>query len=349
MGRVHFSMGTDHPPMSLFWQAFSGGVRRLCESKLKVLVTGGSGFIGTHLVNLLLEKGHQVRVFDRRVPRSDTVEWVDGDLRWVGDCDRAMRGVDAVMHLAARISVDESLDFIWEYFNDNLISTINIFHAALKHGVNRIVFTSSCEVYGDTPIKGASEDAACNPTSPYAASKYAAERAALSYKNVYPDLKLTVFRPFNTFGEWQRPFRAGAVIPTFVLLALDGRPLVVHGDGNQTRDYVYVKDVVAAQVLGLEREIEGVFNIASGQPQSIRSVAQAITKRIGATKIEYRPDPRRGAQLQNSVGDATRLRGATGWKPITGFEKGLDEVIHWYKENGRLFSLGAPRFSSAES
>jgi len=311
---------------------------------MRVLVTGGAGFIGTHLVRLLLEKGHQVRIFDRRVPKGADAEWVDGDLRWVGDCDRATRGVDAVMHLAARISVDESLDFIWEYFNDNLTSTINIFHAALKHGVNRIVFTSSCEVYGNTEISGVREDYACNPTSPYAASKYAAERAALSYKNVFPDLKLAVFRPFNTFGEWQRPFRAGAVIPTFVLSALNDKPLVVHGDGSQTRDYLHVSDVVAAQVSGLETGLEGVFNIASGQPRTIRSIAEAVARRVANTKIDYRQDPRRGAQLQNSVGDSAKLREATGWQPRVEFEKGLDEVISWYKENRKLFLLGSSRF-----
>jgi UDP-glucose 4-epimerase len=304
---------------------------------LKVLVTGGSGFIGTHLVDLLIKKGYQVRVLDRRVPKVSGVEWMEGDLRWLGDCDRAVRGVDAVMHLAARISVDESLDFVWEYFNDNLMATINIFHASITRGVNRIIFTSSCEVYGNTPPTGAREDHPCNPTSPYAASKYAAERAALAFKHVFPHLKLTILRPFNTFGEWQRPFRAGAVIPTFILSALQNKPLVIHGKGDQTRDFLYVKDIALAHVLALEKEIEGIFNIASGVPRTIISVAEAIVKRLGMGRIEFQPDPRGGAQVQTSVGNAENFMKASGWKPEHDFEKALDEVVRWYKEKGKLF------------
>jgi nucleoside-diphosphate-sugar epimerase/intein/homing endonuclease len=678
---------------------------------MKVLVTGGSGFIGTHVMEELLSRGHEVKVFDRRVPKSDRVEWLDGDLRWLGDCDRAVRGADAIIHLAARISVDESLEYIWQYFNDNLMSTVNLFLAAAKNGVNRIVFTSSCEVYGETPEKGATEEAACNPTSPYAASKYAAERAALSFKRVHPELKLAVMRPFNsiladqlapvfndrhlridtiselvpgrqytvpcfdedsfemrlgkgtliaepatqkdayeiatkygrtvkvtgdhsvfkwshrnlsnkngrlvatpvrelevgdriaiptklpcierdiksislkmddreevdipvsddllwllgfyaadgsatyyskgvvvafssdehllrrakaildrmgiashhraatrgrspalragssvlsgilsllgfmdeeipnwviqlpltrlkfflegfregdgthawrgrrasvdpkmtmsfttssqkvaerlnyilmrfgalasmnrylttfkqrygdrksplyrisvsglpegasildwdegtnqktsahkigdlalvgieriskcsmsdfvydfsvpggenfvggtgischnTFGEWQKPYRAGAVIPTFILQALKGGNLKVHGSGDQVRDFVYVKDIAKAHVDVLEKEGEGIFNVATGQARSINSVAEFILKATGKARIEHVPDVRKEAQLRYSVGDSERIRRAIGWKPASEFEPTLSRVIKWYESNSR--------------
>ena len=297
---------------------------------MKVLVTGGSGFIGTHIIEELQSRGHVVKVFDRRVPKAKGVEWLDGDLRWLGDCDRAVIGCDAIMHLAARISVDESLEYLWHYFNDNLMSTVNLFMAAAKRGVNQVLFTSSCEVYGETPEKGATEEAPCNPTSPYAASKYAAERAALTFKRVHPELKLAVLRPFNTFGEWQKPYRAGAVIPTFILEGMKGRPLKVHGDGTQTRDFVYVKDIAKAQVDVLEKQCEGIYNIASGKSRTINSVADAVIKTIGKGKVEHVPDARKGAQLNFSVGDSAKIRRDAGWTPAHDFESALRKVAEWY-------------------
>ena len=308
-------------------------------AKMRVLVTGGSGFIGTHIVEELQTRGHKVKVFDRRVPKAEGVEWLDGDLRWGGDCDRAVRDTDAILHLAARISVDESLDYIWHYFNDNLMSTVNLFMAAAKHKVNHVLFTSSCEVYGETPKSGATEDAPCDPTSPYAASKYAAERAALTFKRVHPELRLAVLRPFNTFGEWQKPYRAGAVIPTFILEALKNQSLRIHGDGEQTRDFVYVKDIAKAHVDVLEKDREGIFNIASGRARSINSVAESIVELVGKGRIEHVPDSRKGAQLLYSVGDATRIAEATGWKPKYEFAPTLKKVVRWYESNSPLVPM----------
>ena len=303
---------------------------------MKVLVTGGSGFIGTHVIEELQSRGHMVKVFDRRIPKVKNVEWLDGDLRWAGDCDRAVRNTDAIMHLAARISVDESLDYIWNYFNDNLMSTVNLFMAAAKHGVDHILFTSSCEVYGETPRAGATEEALCNPTSPYAASKYAAERAALTFKRVHPELNLAVLRPFNTFGEWQKPYRAGAVIPTFIMEALKDRPLKIHGKGSQARDYVYARDIAKAHVELMEKEREGIFNVATGKARTINSIANSIVEIVGKGSVEHVPDVRKGAQLQYSVGNATKLTNATGWKPVHEFEPTLKKVIRWYASNDPL-------------
>jgi UDP-glucose 4-epimerase len=305
---------------------------------LKVLVTGGAGFIGTHISELLLQKGHEVRVLDRRVPKAKDVEWIDGDLRWLGDCDRAVRGVDAIMHLAARISVDESLDYIWQYFNDNLMTTVNLLIAGSKHGADRVVFTSSCEVYGETPKNGATEESPCNPTSPYAASKYAAERAGLTFKNVNENLKLAVMRPFNTFGEWQKPFQAGAVIPTFILQALRGQTLKIHGKGEQVRDFVYVKDIARAEVAVLEKGCEGIFNIATGVPRSVNEVAEEVVGLVKKGKVEHVPDSRKGAQLHYSVGNSARLREATGWKPEADFTKTLGRVVEWYASQNTRFA-----------
>ena len=234
--------------------------------------------------------------------------------------------------------MEESVYYIWNYFNDNLMSTVNLFMAAAKHEVNHILFTSSCEVYGETPKTGAREDAPCNPTSPYAASKYAAERAALTFTKVHPGLRLAILRPFNTFGEWQKPYRAGAVIPTFILESLKGKPLRVHGEGRQTRDYVYVKDIARGHVDVLEKEEEGIFNNATGRARTINSIAEAVVRLTGKGSIEHVPDSRKGAQLRYSVGDATKIEEATGWRPRSPFEPTLKKVVKWYEMNGHLMS-----------
>lgn len=304
----------------------------MCFSLKKVLVTGGAGFIGSHLVEELLSKGYQVTVLDRRVPLASDAKWIDGDLRWIGDCDRAVRGVDAVFHLAARISVDESLDYVHEYFNDNVFSTLNMMRAAQKQGVSRFIYTSSCEVYGDIMAGRASEEYPCRPTSPYAASKHAAESAVMALGRSY-DLEVTVVRPFNAFGERQKAFRSGSVIPTFVVSVLQGKPILVHGDGSQIRDYLYVKDIVQAHIKTLEGNPpnRSIFNVASGTGISLRQVAEKISERMGKAEIRYVEDPRGEAQLRRSIGDPSKIESLLGWSQQWSFDKALDPVIDHYK------------------
>lgn len=299
---------------------------------MRALVSGGSGFIGSHVSRALVEKGHEVRVLDRRLPKSTNVEWVDGDLRWIGDCDRAMRDIDVVFHLAARISVDESIKYVLEYFSENLLCTLNLLDAALKNGVKRFIYTSTCEVYGDTIGQMADETFPCNPTSPYAASKYAAERAALAFGRTY-DLPVVVLRPFNTFGEDQKPFIAGAVIPTFIILALRNQDLVIHGDGSQTRDYTYVKDLAEAHafVSTTPLERQAILNASSGVGHSIRDIAEQILRLTKSeSRLRFVDDPRKGAQLVKSVGNSAKLR-SLGWHRNWKFEEGLERTIDWYK------------------
>jgi nucleoside-diphosphate-sugar epimerase len=300
----------------------------------KVLVTGGSGFIGSHLVDSLAEKGYDTRVMDRHPPKNENVEWSDGDLRWMGDCDKATKDVDVVFHLAARISVDESLDYVWHYFNDNYLTTVNLCSASLKNKIKRLIFASSCEVYGDiNEGMVGDENQPCDPISPYAASKYASERAAVAFCQSFA-LPLTVIRAFNTFGERQRPFRAGSVIPTFILMALQNKNINIHGDGNQVRDYTYVKDVVDAYLLSLEKNLGDleIFNIASGIPRTVNEIAhKVINHSESKSKITYADDPRGKAQIRRSVGCAEKARKVLGWKPKYDFDESLKGVIKYYK------------------
>jgi nucleoside-diphosphate-sugar epimerase len=312
-----------------------------CET-LRALVTGGSGFIGSHLTEALVNEGVQVRILDRRVPKCSGAEWIDGDLRWIGDCDRATRDVDTVFHLAARISVDESMQYVLEYFSDNVTGTINILSAARKNGVRKFIYTSTCEVYGDTLGPKADENHPCNPTSPYAASKFAAERAALSFGRAF-NFPVVILRPFNTFGERQKPFVAGAVIPTFVILALQNRDLVIHGDGSQTRDYTYVKDLSQAFILAMNAaESQSVFNVASGVGRSIREIAEQVVQFAESrSTIRVVDDPRGGAQLKASVGDSTKLM-SLGWRPKVSFEEALKKTIESYKTEISQYPIHIP-------
>lgn len=300
---------------------------------MKILVTGGSGFIGSHLVDLLLDKGHQVSVVDGHPVKNKNAEWIDGDLRWIGDCDKAVEGKDIVFHLAARISIDESIDRVLHYFNDNYLSTINICMSCKKYDIKRLVDISSCEVYGNVPKGKADESNPCNPTSPYAASKYAAERSAIAFCNSF-NIPITVIRPFNVFGERQKAFRGGSVIPTFIQLALHNKPLIIHGDGNQIRDYLYVKDTVGLLALTLERELGNteILNVASGKGRTIKDIAEKIVRYTKSnSKLEFINDPRGKAQMLRSVGNSSRARTLLGWKPIYDFDLALKKTIEFYK------------------
>ena len=238
----------------------------------------------------------------------------------------------AVFRLAARISVDESIEYVLQYFNDNLLCTLNVLNAALKNGVRKFVYTSTCEVYGDTFEGKADETHPCNPTSPYAASKYAAERAVLAFGRTH-DFPVLVLRPFNTFGERQKPFTHGAVILTFIVLALQNKDLIVHGDGSQTRDYTYVKDLAEAHVFAMKSNAEkqSIFNVATGVGQSIKEISEQVLQLTGSkSKMRLVGDPRKGAQLKVSVGDSNKLR-SLGWHPRRDFGEALRKTIEWYK------------------
>jgi len=320
----------------------------LLNRSRKILVTGGSGFIGSHLVDLLCEKGHRVRVADRHVPYRGDVGYMRTDLSWLGDAMKATEGIDVVYHLAARISVDESLDLVRQYFHDNLMSTVNVCLAAQRSHVKRFIYISSCEVYGNVAEGKADEQYPCNPTSPYAASKYSAERAAIACCTS-SNIPIIVLRPFNTFGERQKAFRAGSVIPTFILQAIHDKALQIHGDGLQTRDYLYVKDIVQAMAKTSELSLKTlqdehwmnplILNIASGTEQSILGLAQKIVALVGSGYISHVSNPRKTAQLVRSVGNAELAQHLLNWKPSISFDTALQQVVKYYRRHASTASL----------
>ena len=304
--------------------------------KATILLTGGSGFIGSHLADALLNDGYRVRVLDRRPPATVGVEWIDGDLMWLGDCERAARGADVVIHLAARIEGGESVANLSEYFQGNVTVTLNILQACIANQVSRFIHTSSGEVYGNITIGKATESSRCDPISPYAASKYAAERAVLSFSRTF-GLPVTVLRPFNTFGERQKPFRKGSAIPTFIAQSLREEPLRVFGKGAEVRDFLYVRDLISAHISVLEAKVpsQAVFNVASGRGRSMLEVAETVLEETGSkSELEFVSDSSDASRTLRSVGDSSLLVKSTRWKPMWGFREALKRVIEHYKVVG---------------
>lgn len=305
---------------------------------MKILVTGGAGFLGSHIVEMLLARGHEVRILDRLRPGKiihliDRIELVYGNIRQFDDCVEAVKDVDAIIHLAALINVDHSIREPREFYETNVRGTMNVLEAArIEPSVKKLVYMSTCEVYGSS--EGVLNEAAlCDPRSPYASSKYAGERYCLSYYHTYGEPEITIIRGFNMYGPRQSYGAKGAVIAIFTTLALMGKSLVVFGSGEQCRDYVYVKDtargvIEAALTMGLGGEI---INLASGKTVTVNEIAEAIVEITGAdVEIEYAPG--RPGELFKSYGNSDKARQLLGWAPAVGFYEGLQTTVEYFKK-----------------
>ncbi len=301
------------------------------------LVTGGAGFIGSHLVEALLARGRAVRVIDNLSTgslenlRGLRVEFVEGDIRDREAVDRAMLGVERVFHLAAMISVPGSMEDPLGCYETNLMGSLRVLEAAREHGVRSAVLASSAAVYGEveTPVD---EDMLPHPQSPYAASKLAMEQAGRLYVENY-DLPVVSLRFFNVYGPRQSPDSAyAAVIPAFIRALLDGRAPVIYGDGEQMRDFIFVGDVARAMILASESEhVAGeVFNVGSGATVSIQGLAAILRELIpGAPGVDYGP-PRPG-DIRFSSADIENARQRIGFHPEVSLESGLIKVVQWFR------------------
>jgi dTDP-glucose 4,6-dehydratase len=306
-----------------------------------VLVTGGAGFIGSHLVDLLLEDpGAHVTVLDRLSVGGSrkNLEQHDDDPRFrfvradVNDAAvvRELVGeVDAVVHAAAEAHVDRSIDDPRAFFESNTLGTQTVLEAVRAHG-RRMLMVSTDEVYGPGAPEGGAfdEDAALRPRSPYAASKAAADLASQAYAATY-GVDVTVVRATNAFG----PRQIERVVPTYTVNALEDRPLPVYGDGRQRREYLYVRDWVRAAALVLERGEAGVlYNIGAGYELENIELARRICDLVGVPHdlIAFVAD-RPGHDFRYGVA-ADRVL-ALGWRPETAFEEGLEQTVTWYREH----------------
>jgi UDP-glucose 4-epimerase len=292
-----------------------------------ILVTGGSGFIGSHLCRLLVEKGHEVRVLDLVEPKAPGVDYVQGDVRSFDDAAKSMKGVDAVVHLAALISVDESVRKPADYHATNVTGSLNVMRACIVGGVRRFVYTSSAAVYGNPSSLPLREDSPTVPISPYGATKLAPELYAGAFHASY-GLFPIVLRLFNVYGPGQALNDYSGVITRFIENARAGRSPVIFGDGQQSRSFINVRDVSAAIYLAVTSRIAfGTFNIASKGPITINDLARMTLSAAGRNDLlPVHQDPRPG-DITHSYANTSKAHLVLGFEPKVGLDEGLDELL----------------------
>jgi UDP-N-acetylglucosamine/UDP-N-acetyl-alpha-D-glucosaminouronate 4-epimerase len=305
------------------------------------LVTGGAGFIGSHLVTALAERGEQVRVLDNLstgkranlAHLEGKFEWVEGDLVDRSAVERALRGVEIVYHQAALASVPRSVAAPLDTNAACVTGTVNLLDAARRCGVKRVVYAGSSSVYGDRTASAAKRETDLPaPVSPYAAAKAAGELYCQAFTAAFGLPTVTV-RYFNVFGPRQDPnSEYAAVIPKFVVKMLAGERPTIFGDGKQSRDFTYVANVVAGNLLaGSVPEAAGqTFNIACGQQLSLLDLVAAINRVLG-TEIEPIFDPPRVGDVRDSLADISQARSVLGYQPTVDFDEGLRRSIEYYR------------------
>lgn len=304
------------------------------------LVTGGAGFIGSHLTAALLARGDRVRVLDnfstgRRenlAGLAGPLTIIEGDLRDPHRVAEAVRGVDFVFHQAAMISVPQSMLDPQTCFDVNVRGTLTLLEAARQASVSQVVFASSCAVYGNSKELPLREITPLAPLSPYAASKQVIEIDAGMYTRAY-DLPVVSLRYFNVFGPRQSPDSDyAAVIPIFVRRLLSGQPPTVHGDGHQKRDFVFVADVVRANLLAAESQDApgGVFNVCGGKETSLLDLLETLSEILpGAPPPQFTP-PRPG-DIYRSLGDPAHAAQVLGFHTQVSLAEGLAQTVEWMK------------------
>jgi len=302
------------------------------------LVTGGAGFIGSNIVDALVRRGDRVRILDdfstgrrENLAGQDGVEVVEGDLRDAKAVERAVAGVDGVFHEAALRSVPRSVDDPLSSNEVNITGTLVLLLACRRAGVKRVVYASSSSVYGDDPTLPKVESLPTAPISPYAVSKLAAENYCQTFARLY-GVETVSLRYFNVFGPRQNPeSKYSAVIPRFLAQALAGEPLEVHGDGEQSRDFTYIDNVVQANLLAMERPgVSGeAFNVACGTRHSLLAIAEAIGAFLGRPLERSHVAARAGdvRHTQADIGKAERLLGN---RPAVDFAAGMRRTCEYF-------------------
>lgn len=307
---------------------------------MNCLVTGGAGFIGSHLATTLAQRGERVRVFDnlssgtrRNLAHvASDVEIVEGDLLDAAAVERAMAGVEVVFHQAALASVPRSVERPLDTHGVCATGTLHVLEAARRGGARRVVFAGSSSVYGNQPAMSKRETDLLAPLSPYAAAKMAGEAYCRSFTACF-GLETVVLRYFNVFGPRQDPnSEYSAVIPKFVALMLRGQRPTVFGDGKQSRDFTYVDDVVRGNLLAAETPAAagGTFNVACGRQQSLLELIASVNGALG-TAIEPVFAPARTGDVRESLADIAAARAVLGYEPSVEFDEGLQRSIEYYR------------------
>lgn len=295
-----------------------------------ILVTGGAGFIGSNLVSELVKAGNNVTVLDNlssgyKDNIIEGVNFIEGDVRDYQTVEKTMKGVEVVFHLAASVGNKRSIDNPVQDAMINAIGTLNVLETAQKEGVKKIIVSSSAGIFGELKTIPISEGHPCEPDSPYGCSKLYEEKIALAYGKLY-GMQVVCLRYFNVYGQNQRFDEYGNVIPIFVKRMLKGEPLIIYGDGEQTRDFVHVDDVVQANLKASYSDAVGAFNIASGSRININQLAGWISSDIEHTN-------ERPGDVRDSLADITLARAAFGYEPVIELETGIKDYIKWAEKS----------------
>ena len=309
----------------------------------EILVTGGAGFIGSHIVDRLLEEGVKVRVLDNlstgekknlaQHQHKKSFQFIEGDTRNFELVKKAVKGVDAVVHEAALVSVTLSVEDPLLSNEINVKGTLNLLKASADAHVKRFVLASSCAVYGDTETLPNHEKLAPKPLAPYAVDKMASEYYAKVFCDVY-GLETVSLRYFNVYGPRQKYSPYSGVISIIINQLLENKPPTIYGDGEQTRDFVNVKDVVEANMLALSKQeaVGEVFNVGTGEPITIGKLTETVQKIMDKTNLKpVHAEPRRG-DIRHSYGDITKARKNLGYEPQVQLETGLSELLKSYSK-----------------
>jgi len=325
------------------------------------LVTGGAGFIGSNISEELVRRAEKVRILDNfstgKIENiaefKDDVELIEGDLRHLETVERAVAGVDFVIHEGALPSVERSVKEPLTTNAVNILGTLNVLSAALRLGVKRVVYASSSSVYGDIPARltvgqalavararhgqalPKKEGMKPDPQSPYGVSKLIGEEYCRIYSSVY-GLETVCLRYFNVFGPRQDPnSQYAAVIPKFISLMLKGKRPPIYGDGEQSRDFTFIDNVVEASLEACKvKETGGVFNIACGERVTINELVRRINGILG-TRIKPTYESSKKGDIRHSQADISRAREVLRYSPRVGFELGLERTVHWFENRDR--------------
>ncbi len=308
-----------------------------------VLVTGGAGFIGSSLTEALLKQGHLVRVldnfstgkrenlaFDQAFP---SLEIIEGDIRDLTVCQRAMRDIEYVFHQAALPSVQRSVEDPLTSNSVNVEGTLNVLLAARDAGVKRLIYASSSSVYGDTPTLPKVEEMPPNPLSPYALQKYIGEQYCRLFFQLY-GLETVSLRYFNIFGPKQDPTSIySAVIPRFIDALLEGRLPIIFGDGEQSRDFTYIDNVVQANLLAMSAvHLNGeAINIACGKRTSLNQLLNFLKEIVGSKVSAIYEEPRKG-DVRHSLAEIQKGKEILNYKPEVGIEGGLRKTVEYFQK-----------------
>jgi len=311
---------------------------------MNILITGGAGFIGSHLCEKYVSEGETVFCLDNfengdlrnvygLITRKN-FKLIRGDIRHTDPLEKIMVDVDAIIHLAAQIHVERSIVEPKLTFDVNVLGTLNILEVARSYDVEKIIHTSTSEVYGSARNLPMNEDHPLCAPHPYGASKIAADRLCYAYVQTY-GMNICIARPFNTFGPKQKDHGYGGAISIFTKRVLSGQPPIIYGDGNQTRDYMYIDDLVRAYELILKnsRPLKEVINFGTGKEVKIIDLANKIIRfcnrrgKIKPVHVASRP-----GEINRMMADYSKAKKLLGWEPKYTLERGLKGFIEWYKK-----------------